>query len=92
MMGSSGMIGAWGFGALLLAGVVVLVVVGVRLATQRTGSHRPPPPPTGAGPSPAASQRVEPSSAREVLDRRYAAGDISTEEYQERRRALGQEP
>lgn len=97
MMGMGGMAGMWGYGALLVVGVVVLVVVGVRLAARRGGGERPAPPSTGAGPSRASSVGPDPSAPtgpsgpREVLDRRYADGEIDTEEYQERRRALGQE-
>jgi putative membrane protein len=36
-----------------------------------------------------ASQPAGQDSARRILDERFAAGDLSVEEYQARRRALG---
>jgi putative membrane protein len=80
MMGNGfGGVGMWLFGLLTLAGVVLLVVVAVRVfgggisrATPTDAAGRPP----GRG------------RAREVLDERYARGEISTEEYRERLQAL----
>ncbi len=72
-----GMGWGWLFWLLLVAGVIALVVVLVRVVgggVTRDG--------TGAAPA----ER----SARQVLDERYARGELSTEEYQERRRGLGE--
>ena len=71
----------WLFGALLLVGLVLLTVVVVRLVAG------------GMRPGDASGRRVaDPAddrrSARRLLDERYARGEISTEEYQERRRVL----
>ena len=69
----------WLFWLLLITGVVLLAVVGVRAlgggVTRGDG---------GDGRAPGEQGR-----ARQVLDERYARGEISTEEYQERLRVLG---
>ncbi|MEV8181467.1 MULTISPECIES: hypothetical protein [Micrococcaceae] len=73
--GMGGMGLAWIFWVLLIAGVILLAVVLVK-AFNRNATDRHGPPRTGAGP------------AREILEGRYARGEISTEEYQERSRIL----
>ena len=78
MMGS-GTGWGWFFGGLLLIGLVLLVVVAVRglgggLRRDGAGAKRP----VGA----------DADRARRLLDERYARGEISTEEYQQRRRVL----
>jgi putative membrane protein len=67
---------AWLFMALLLAGLVLVVVVLVRVLAGRVGG--------GTAPGGASGQR----RARQILAERYARGEISTEEYQARLRAL----
>jgi putative membrane protein len=65
----------WLFGLLLLLGLSLLVVVAVRAlggGIYRARSARP----------------NERSRARELLDERYARGELSTDEYWERRRHL----
>jgi putative membrane protein len=74
----------WIFWILLLVGLVVLGVVLVRVLGG--GIRRDVPPPGGTTRPPGRSR------AREVLDERYARGEISTEEYQERRRGLDEGP
>lgn len=72
----------WLFWLLVIAGIVVLVVVAVRAiggGVSRTDGR------TGA-----TSQ--DRSGARQVLDERYARGEIGTEEYRERLRELGEGP
>ncbi|MBU1802102.1 SHOCT domain-containing protein [Nocardioides sp.] len=66
------------FGLLAMLGVVLLAVVVVRMAIG--GVKR-----SGEG---AAAGGAE--SAMQTLQERYARGDLSTEEYQERKRALGE--
>ena len=86
MMWGDGMGGgmgwAWLFWILLIVGVVVLVVVLVKAFTGGTGGGTRQggyaAPPTGAGPR----------RSREILEERYARGEISTEEYRERLRTL----
>ena len=79
MMNGGGMGGMglmWIFGLLVLVGVVVLVVVLIKAFTGgspnagRSGAGREPG--TGVG------------RGREILEERYARGEISTEEYRER--------
>ncbi len=80
MWGGYGMNGwGWGFGALIVVGVVVLIIVVVRLASTRGARVQPAEPPRSA----------LPNDAGRILDERYARGDLTTEEYHERRTALG---
>ena len=77
-----GMGGTWLwslFGLLVVVGLVLLSVLVIRNLGGGTSSE----PSAGAGPLP-------PSRAREILDERYARGEVSTEEYQERLRSLDQ--
>ena len=62
------------FNILLVVGVVVLVVWAVKKVGQ-SNSHQPA---SGASHPPAG----QPLSAREILDIRYARGELSREEYQ----------
>lgn len=73
----------WLFWLLLVAGVVLLVVVAVRVVGG--GGTRP------TGDRPDAGARPGRSRARELLDERYARGEITTEEYRERLSALGED-
>lgn len=89
MMGNGfGGIGMWLFGLLTLAGLVLLVVVAVRAFGG--GISRPSSTPGGlpgaTGAAPSGRGR-----AREILDERYARGEISTDEYRERLQALEQD-
>jgi len=65
------------FGVLLVLGVVLLVVTAARVLVGGliSGSGR------GGDPS-------ETGGARQILQERYAAGELSTEEYQHRLRVL----
>jgi putative membrane protein len=71
----------WLFWLLLIVGVGLLVVVAVRAFGG------------GVTRSDGVEGRVprERSRARQVFDERYARGEITTEEYQERLRVLGEE-
>ncbi|MEX5296600.1 SHOCT domain-containing protein [Kocuria sp. CPCC 205268] len=71
----------WIFWLLLILGTVVLVVVLLKAFTGGSGGgarQGGAAPPTGAGPR----------RSREILEERYARGEISTEEYRERLRTL----
>ncbi len=85
MYGDNGMWGFWVFGLLMVVGVVLLGVVIARALgggfTTRGHSGIQPP----SGDQLAAGR----NRAREILDERYARGDLTTEEYQERLHALG---
>lgn len=71
----------WLFGALLLIGLVLLAVVVVRVLGGGISIGR-------RGVNGERSERPRRSRAWEALDGRYARGELCTEEYQERVRAL----
>jgi putative membrane protein len=73
----------WLFWLLLVVGVVLLVLVAVRALGG--GVTRP------TGDRPGVAARPGRSRARELLDERYARGEITTEEYRERLSALGED-
>lgn len=77
MGGGFGMGVGWLFGLLLLAGVVALAVLGVRAARGGIGGGRN-----------TTSDGTGPKGARQILQERYARGEISSEEYRERREHL----
>ena len=80
MMNGIGMGGGWLFGVLITVGVVLLIILLVRFlggGVKRDGRGEP--------------DVRGPISARQLLDERYARGDLTTEEYQERIRVLGGE-
>lgn len=72
--------GGWLFGVLMIVGIVLLVILVVRLSTGGTNRTR-----TGDGAHGAATGL---SAARRILDERYAKGELDTEEYRERLKAL----
>ena len=80
--GMGGMGWYWLFGAVLLIGLTLLVIVAVR--GLGGGVNR-------AGTSAASDQPPGRSQARSILDERYARGELSTEEYRERLQALGED-
>jgi putative membrane protein len=83
MLGSYGMgyLG-WSFGALIAVGVVILVVVAIRLAIR----HRSP---VNSTTPDASTSLVAGSGPKQILDERYARGELTTAEYRERLSALG---
>lgn len=82
MMGGTGAMMGWGwlFGALMIVGIVLLMVLVVRLAAG--GTNRPRTGGRNGGPDTGVG------SARRILDERYARGELDTEEYRERLQAL----
>ncbi len=74
----NGMGGGWFFGSLIAVGIVLLIVLLVRFLGG--GVNRD----LRGG-----QDAREPRSARQLLDERYAGGDLTTEQYQERIRVLG---
>lgn len=70
----------WLVGLLVLLGVVLLVVLAVRAIGG--GITR------GAGSGDAAAQPPARNRARELLDARYARGELSSDEYRERLQTL----
>ena len=78
MMNGIGMGGGWLFGLVIAAGVILLIILLVRFfggGVKR--DDRGEQDARGSG------------SARQLLDERYARGDLTTEEYRERIRVLG---
>lgn len=75
----------WLFGLLALAGLVIMIVVIVRIAVGGIKANE------GKGNSPAAPGVEEKSNIRQILDERYARGELSTEEYRERLTVLGED-
>lgn len=74
---------SWLFGLLLLAAVVLLVLLTVRVfggGSYRSGY------PGGTGSVPG------PSRARQILDERYARGELTAEQYREHVRVLSENP
>jgi putative membrane protein len=61
------------FGALLVAGLTLIVVTAVRVLVGGI-----------ADPKQRATEHEEGGAARRILDERYAAGELTTEEYQHR--------
>lgn len=86
-MGRDGTGWAWLFGLLLFASLTLLVIVVARLmggGISRTGSG-------GPRSNDEASRSSGDERAREILRERYARGELTTEEYQERLRNLGED-
>lgn len=71
MDGTTGFGVMWVFWLLILIGIGVLVFAVVRLASQSRDGGKTPPPATT-------------SSARAILEERYARGEIDTKEFTER--------
>lgn len=73
----------WLFGLLMLAGIVLLIVLAVRVVSG--GSSR------SVGPG-AAGLTSGPSRARQILDERYAKGELTADQYREQVQVLGENP
>lgn len=74
----------WGFGGLLM--LSVLLLIGLAVWAVITVTNRAHHTPAGMGAAAEASGRAR---TRQVLDERYARGEMTTEEYTERRNTLG---
>ena len=73
----------WLFGPLMFIGVVLVVVVIVWVVTGRRWTEV-----RGTGPvAPAGTTKPTP---RQILDERYARGELTTEEYRERVKVLSE--
>lgn len=74
---------SWLFGLLMLVGIVLLVALAVRVfgGSSRWGGGPGPTGPTGG-----------PSRARQILDERYAKGELTVEQYREQVQVLGENP
>ena len=73
------------FGLLVIISVATLIVLAVRLSAGANDRREPGPPP-GAPGAPGRSR------ARQILDERFAAGELTQEQYREQVRALGEGP
>ena len=73
----------WLFGLLLFIGIVLLIVLVVRLLGG--GISR------GGGPG-AGGAIAGPSRARQILDERYAKGELTAEQYREQVQVLSENP
>ncbi|MEC5182171.1 SHOCT domain-containing protein [Arthrobacter sp. CG_A4] len=72
----------WLWGPLLLIGIVVLVLLAVRLfpgGGSHGGAYGPPGPYGGK------------SRARQILDERFARGELTVDQYREQSRVLGED-
>jgi len=84
MMWDTGNMGwSWGFGLLAIAGVGMIVYAIIRLLSSKSENAIPP-----STPSPGPS---EPTSARLMLDERFARGELTTEQYRDQVRILGED-
>lgn len=80
MWGNYGMSGwSWGFGSLVVIGVVILIIVLLRRQSPpRIDAPRIPP-----------TVAASTATPKQIMDERYAKGELTTEEYRERIAALG---
>lgn len=90
------MVWMWLWGLLMLLGIAVLVFVAVRLFSGggrgafHGGGFNPTGHPGPGGPWP--GRPTGRSRARQILDERFASGELTAEQYQEQVRVLGEEP
>jgi len=80
MWGTGSMGWSWGFGLLALAGIAILVYVVIRLSTKNAGND----------PASSLTASPGPTSARKILDERFARGELTVEQYREQIRVLGE--
>jgi putative membrane protein len=82
MMWDNGTMGwSWGFGLLAMVGIAILVYVIIRLST-RNGER--------GFSSPSSSAPSGLTSARKILDERFARGELTEEEYRQQIQVLGE--
>ena len=83
------------FGLVLIISIATLVVLAVRLSAGTRDQREPGPPPGSPGtpgsstPGPGTAGR---SRARQILDERFATGELTQEQYLEQCRALSEGP
>lgn len=83
------------FGLITVISVITLIVLAVRLLAGTSDRREAGPPPGGPGApgtgTPGLGTPVR-SRARQILDERFAAGELTQEQYLEQVRALGEGP
>ena len=85
MWGYGGNVGwMWLFGLLLLVGIALLVIVAVRVFSGGGNAGRPP----GYGETPGAGGTPGRTRARDILDERFAKGELTAEQYRDQLRVL----
>lgn len=77
----------WLWGVLLLIGIGILVLLMVRILGGGIGGGYAPPGAQGPGGAPMGKSR-----ARQILDERFAAGELTAEQYREHLKVLGEGP
>ncbi|TFC81984.1 SHOCT domain-containing protein [Cryobacterium cheniae] len=83
------------FGLITLISVITLIVLAVRLSAGTNDRRETGPPPGGPGtPGTGTTGLGTPgrSRARQILDERFATGELTQEQYLEQVRALGEDP
>lgn len=73
-------IGFWGMGWIWWLLILIIILLVILFAVRRTGSNRSSTP----GPGSTTQQK----SAREILEERYARGEIDKREYEEKKKDL----
>lgn len=81
--GMGGMGWYWLFGALLILGLALIIVIAVSQLSNGLNRRR--------GAVAVTDEPSGRSQAREILDERYARGELSTEQYRERLQGLGED-
>lgn len=76
----------WGFGGLMMLGVLVLIGLAVWAVITASRVHQSP---AGAGAPVSNSNTGGRDRTRQVLDERYARGEMTTDDYTERLHTLG---
>jgi putative membrane protein len=82
MWGYGNMGWAWGYGLLALAGVALLIYVLVRLLSKKSESDN----------TRSSSQPADSSTAKRILEERFARGELTAEQYREQLRVLDESP
>jgi putative membrane protein len=77
----------WLWGLLMLIGIAILVLLAVRIFGGGIHGGYPPPGIQGPGGPPEGRSR-----ARQILDERFASGELTADQYREQLKVLGEGP
>jgi len=72
---------SWGFGLLAIAGVAALIYVVVRLLSNKSGSDD----------ARSAPRQADSAGARQILEERFARGELTAEQYRDQLRVLDED-